>query len=227
MDRDGASAWGLNGLSVMLALICMILPSPIILIICALMPWAALLALWRSRGRMVVSVDRREKRPNIVLAIAAPAAGLAIKGASICDFMDWRPAFAVAAVVSILLFFAVTVMQRGKLNEKVSLAVLLLLTGGGYGVGVFALIDALGDKTIVATYRPQILAKTPRQGRNDDVLVLSPWAGRKGGNEPVSYDLFNTVKVGGQVCIDVHPGRLKLEWYEVHVCPQAPRSPGA
>jgi len=222
MDRDGALVWGLNGLGVVLALGCLFAPFTPVLVACALVPWAALVVIALLNGRLVVSVDRPEKRPNILLMIVVPEAALAIKGTSNCTFIDWRLALAVAAVVSLIWFFAFVVIQRAKRpRSMVSLAVLLLIAGEGYGVGGIALADVVGDKTITATYTPRILAKTPRQGRNDDILVLAPWDGRPGGNEPVAYDLFNAVKVGDQVCIDVHPGRIGFKWYQIRPCQTA------
>ncbi len=91
-----------------------------------------------------------------------------------------------------------------------------------YSFGLAAVTDALGDSSIVGSYRVEVLQKHVSHGRSTSYsLTLRPWGDQQQpASVGVSASTYGAVELGDEVCIQVHPGNLRVPWYWVTACSQ-------
>jgi hypothetical protein len=181
----------------------------------------ALILTWLSDGRIVISGQRTETRPDAIALLFLPSLGLAIRALGPIHIINWQAALIYAAVIGVvwsgLAYFSRTFgRQRGKLI----ITSVLFLIGLAYGYGVVCLIDTLADSAPPKITEVIVLNKYVGAGRGHTpylVLVPSP-VNPEGGDKAVSQDVYQSATVGQKVCLVERPGAIGLEWYEILTC---------
>jgi len=217
-------AWLLNVIGLGLMISFMFDPLPWMRTLSVIMPWFALGVMFLARGRLVVSASRSVGQPTIVFAICLPL--IAFAAWAFVDFklLDWPFALAAGFGIALLLVLAFVVAGSANRHEGFAfVAALLAVLGSGYGYGVVGFLDMTGDTQIVQSYWPQVLRKHVQTGRRTtDYLTLAAWGSEPQREMSVDDNLYEEAVLGQPVCIDVHPGRLKIRWYDIHACTTAP-----
>ena len=87
----------------------------------------------------------------------------------------------------------------------------------GYGAGLE--LNTLLDKGSVTSYPVHVLSKRS-SGRWAQFLTVEPWGRKESDNEiTVRSSLYSQVSIGTVVCVNLHPGAFRLNWYAVSTCP--------
>lgn len=97
---------------------------------------------------------------------------------------------------------------------------LFALICAAYGYAATAVADIQFDKGPATIFTVPVLAKTTHWGTRHRAstyyLELPPWGPRTKGDEvEVPSSQYNNIEVGNTVRVALHPGTLKLPWYEV------------
>lgn len=189
--------------------------------LCALSPVLALILTRLSGGRIVISGQRNETRPDAIALLFLPSLGLAIRALGPIHIINWQAALICAAVIGVvwsgLAYFSGTFgRQRGRLI----ITSVLFLTGLAYGYGVVCLIDTIADSAPPKITEVTVLKKYIGAGRgHTPYLVLAPsTVNPEGGDEAVSQQVYQGATVGQKVCLVERPGAIGLEWYEILTC---------
>jgi len=217
MDWEDALAWVLNGLGLGLALATFFLRWPAAIIACTLVPWAALLTTVLLRKSPMGFWGRRREGPNLIMTFLLPGAGLCMWARTDVNFLDLRPVLVASAIVAIVLVGMLYVVQARRMPKDIRVLLSLLMFGGLYGFGVVTAVDVVGDSQAVASY-PTVVAGL-RHFNKGSAWTLAPWGPMRDETTAGLGRLTNKVKAGDRVCVTLHDGRLRLEWYEVNGCP--------
>jgi hypothetical protein len=165
-------------------------------------PSAFAVRVGRAQGRMI----------NVVLA--APVIALAL-GALRAGVLDVRAAFAPAALCAVIAVLLGLALASRRLPGSLAAALAFLaLFGGAYGYGAMIYADTRFD------HAPdqQFLAQVERRGANGRV-TLAPFGPL---TQALSIQLSpanaDAIDGGAAVCIDLHPGALRMAWYALAAC---------
>ncbi len=191
------------------------LPSAIVL---ALLP-LVMIYLVRS-GPLLYAVFKPKRDPRTDLGIAFVACGFGlIFGDSSFHFVDQFSLLEYAGLVG-LLFCAGIYSAARKNPQFLGAMISMLFIAGAYGYGLAAAADAFPDHATPAHFSVTVENKHESHGRSTSYyLDLGPWGPKQGANSlSVSELIYNGASIGDQVCLDLRPGVLRVQWYEVVAC---------
>ncbi len=204
----GALGLGIGGASLRM-------PSAIVL---ALLP-IVLIYLVRS-GPLLYAIFKPKRDPRTDLGIAFMACGLGlIFGDSSLHFVDQLSLLEYAALVGVL--FCAGIYSAARKNPQFWGAMFgMLFVAGAYGFGLAGAADTIPDHAKPANYSVTIENKHETHGRSTSYyLDLEPWGPiQKANSLSVSYSTYEGASIGDQVCLDLRPGVLRVQWYQVVAC---------
>jgi hypothetical protein len=134
--------------------------------------------------------------------------------------LTWESATAISACVAAALWFAalkIDPVVRLKLGYTVG-AFLLCLP---YGYGLTTEANARLDHARAATYSARVTGKQVSHGRGSTGyhLNLEPWGPQLHADRVwVPSALYRSTVVGDEICVEVKPGALRIEWYVIRRC---------
>ncbi len=191
------------------------LPSAIVL---ALLP-VVMIYLVRS-GPLLYAIFKPKRDPRTDLGIAFVACGFGlIFGDSSFHFVDQFSLLEYAALVGVL--FCAGIYSAARKNPQFWGAMLgMLFIAGAYGFGLAGAADAIPDHATPANYSVTIENKHETHGRSTSYyLDLGPWGPIQRPNSlSVSESTYDGTSIGDQVCLDLRPGVLRVQWYQVVAC---------
>jgi hypothetical protein len=191
------------------------LPSAIVL---ALLP--AVLIYQVRGGPLLYAIFKPKRDPRTDLGIAFMACGLGlIFGDSSLHFVDQLSLLEYAALVGVL--FCAGIYSAARKNPQFWGAMIgMLFIAGAYGFGLAAAADTIPDHATPASYSVTVENKHETHGRSTSYyLDLGPWGPMQGANSlSVSYSTYEGTSIGDQVCLDLRPGVLRVQWYQVIPC---------
>ena len=96
----------------------------------------------------------------------------------------------------------------------------MLFVAGAYGYGLAATADTLPDPSTPAGYATTVQGKHQTGGRSTSYyLDLAPWGPMQWPNDlSVGRSMYTRTSVGAVVCLEVHPGLLRVQWYRFVAC---------
>jgi len=194
---------------------------PYVIAVLAACPWLALYAVARSGGHVTI-YDRRYYHYPVSIGVAFVVPGLILMLDSVrsIKLLGWESAMAISACIAVALWFAalkIDPVVRLKLGYTV--AAFLLCAPYGYGLATEA--NARLDHSPAATYSTHVAGKHISHGRSSTSyqLNLEPWGPQfKANRVSVPRALYRSTLVGDEICVDVKPGALRIEWYVVRRC---------
>ncbi len=191
------------------------LPSAIVL---ALLP-PVLVYLVRSQP-LLYAVFKPKRDPRTDLGIAFVACGLGlIYGNSSLQFVERFSLLEYAGLVGGL--FCAGIYSAARKNPQFWGAMIsMLFIAGAYGYGLAAAADTVADRSTPASYTATVEGKHESHGRSTTYyLDLGPWGPMQGANSlSVSSSTYDTSSTGEQVCLELHPGVLHVQWYQMVAC---------
>jgi hypothetical protein len=194
-------------------------PYGLLLAVLVTIPWAVLVIAARRPLLYSLGEIQDKSRPNLTPLIVGPGLVLFARALHDVHLLDWHAAatltlaLAVAYVV-VLLRVRPAFLQRGWMTL---LAGVLMLP---YGYGATLLANAELDRSAVVVYPTRIEHTRVSAGRSRTPYVtVAAWGDRASPEEvSVSWDLYNQVAVGDEVCVRQRSGALRMSWYVVGLC---------
>lgn len=188
-----------------------------------LLPVVAIFLLYRSPLLYAVFKQKADPRAELSFPIIISGFGLlfAFSAGDSAHIADFHKLLTLGAIVFLCL---VAALVRPALNSasRFGSLVALLLFAALYSVGFVHTADTVPDHSIAQPYQAQVVRMYETHGRSTGYhLSLAPWGPMTNGNSvEVSYRIYNSITVGDNVCIGLHPGYLHAPWYTLTTCSQ-------
>jgi len=186
------------------------------MLVLAVLPWAAVLAVARSRGLLAVDERRNEARPNVAAPMLLPGFVLMLRAVMDLQLVSGRGAVAPAVLGAAALTTAALASDAAlRKRAWIALVFLLLFAAWGYGASVEA--NALLDRGPAQLFETRVLGKTVSRGKTTTyALRLAPWGPRTEADDAeVPRIVFENVREGDAVVVRMKPGALGLPWFRV------------
>jgi hypothetical protein len=172
------------------------------------------------RKPLVYAISKPKSDPRTDLSIAFTACGLGlVLGDGNVHFVDISTVVGYAALVALLCSMGVlsSIPQNSPL---LGVMVGTLCIAGAYGWGLAAAVDSVPDKSAPASYTTTVRDKHEVHGRGTSYyLYLAPWGPIEGINHVrVSRSMYEGAFIGELVCLELRPGILHAEWYQLVAC---------
>jgi hypothetical protein len=191
----------------------------------AMLPWCAVGLVGWSRGLIRFDTLRNDVRPNIALMLILPSVVLGVRALFDTHMLDVAAALEYGVIVGLPLLAAVILVNdRSDQPRAWGWAVLLLaLVVLPYGAGLLSLSDVLLDHQRPQVFSTRVDGKYISSGKHPQpYLVLAPWGPETMGDKiAVSRAYYAQTPVHATVCAALHPGSVRLRWFDVRQCPAA------
>jgi hypothetical protein len=194
-------------------------PYELLIIVLALLPWAAIWIMARSPGLYTLNAPRDSGRPDLTVLLISPGFLLTLRALIDVQILDWHRLLACAVLVAMALAAAV-VWAVPSVREKLGAALLTLALLIAYGYGACALVNAILDHSSGSIHATAVYGKHVSGGRSrTPTLRLAPWGPRTTAEDvTVSWDVYRATSVGDKVCVRLRPGALGIPWYAIAKC---------
>jgi hypothetical protein len=174
--------------------------------------------------RDVVTLNAKDKKkeavyPSLNTALILPPFALLAR-----VFIDFKlmhltdvllPAVTVIVVLSAV-FAAIMMSAREKARSNKTTWLSALLFVLLYGFTAPVLVNCDFDYGVPKTYTAQVLDQRVSTGKHTSYnLTLSKWGPAESEEVEVNQSLYNEVKVGDTVQVNLKPGLLKMRWFYV------------
>ncbi|MBS1622496.1 MAG: hypothetical protein JST83_00580 [Bacteroidetes bacterium] len=120
------------------------------------------------------------------------------------------------ALIAALLLIALPAMRQERHPIMVGAGMVLYM--GLLGYLCIGAANGVFDLAKARKYKVQVMGhhRTSGKSRSNYYLHLSPWGPVTDSSQvSVSRDLYNRILIGDSVLVDLHPGALGMQWYEV------------
>jgi TPR repeat protein len=211
----------LYGSMVPLLIWCLVYPRPYTLVVglIAALPWMAVLltAMPGSLFRMVT--PRGDAHPNLLPLLMISGLPVLLRAVQDVTLIGWLPVLMPATVLAGGLVLGAAVSDRALMHSpKVLLS--LLPFALAYGVGATVLGNALLDRSPSQAYRVSVLAAHMSRGKHPEpYLTLAPWGPQLTNTDiRVSTLLYELIRPGQFVCVQLHPGAVQVPWVTASQC---------
>ena len=187
-------------------------------IVLAVVPVALIYLVHSEPLLYAIFKPKRDPRTDLGIAFLASGMGL-IFGNRGVHFIEWQSLMEYAALVAVLC--CAGIFSSARRNPQFWGAMIgMLFFAGAYGWGVAAAANTALDHSTPANYTATVESKHVSRGRSTTYyLDLSPWGPMQGRNDvSVSGTTYENTSIGDQVCLEVRPGVLHVQWYRMVAC---------
>jgi uncharacterized membrane protein len=187
-------------------------------IVLAALPAALVYLVRREPLLYAVFKPKRDPRTDLCIAFMACGLGLILGNADL-HFVELVPLLEYAGVVGLLCCAGIFAAARR--NPQFWGAMFgMLFVAGAYGYGLAATADTVLDQSTPAGYAATVQGKHVSHGRSTSYhLDLAPWGPMQWRNDvSVGYGIYKKISIGEVVCLEVHPGLLRVRWYRMVAC---------
>lgn len=196
-------------------------PQPYVAVVTMLIaiPAIALLLVVVSRGLYRIDARRNDLHVNVGAAFFVPGFALVARALIDIEMVSWVPVIAGGLGIGALLVGVIAVADRN-LRARPWMALGCALLAGTYGFGAVAEANALLDRSPAQAFHSSIVEKHVSRGKATRyVLKLEPWGPLTEPNEvSVPKGLYDGLRSGNPVCIQLRPGALAMAWFIVVEC---------
>jgi hypothetical protein len=125
-----------------------------------------------------------------------------------------------ACIPGAALFIVAAMTERARIGRIAAVAAMvLLLLSLAYGYGVVRELNIPLDHSTAVAYRSTVVKKYKGRGWSRGLFV-QPWGMVKEvENIPVPTTVWDSVMVGGPVCMMERAGALGVRWHTAELCP--------
>lgn len=196
------------------------LARPAAAVLFTVLPWAAVYLLYLSPMLYRIGGVKSDPRMGLDLPVWIPCFGLGITSIAGAHHVSLGPALWLICLSGIVLAAALAKpMLQSRRSFAIVIASLGLSVAYGFGLGFAA--NRYLDHAPAQTYRAEIASKSTSTGRNGTTyyLHLNPWGPMTDEDKvDVSSSFYRSLNEGDTVCLELHPGALKMGWYTVESC---------
>jgi hypothetical protein len=173
-----------------------------------------------NRDPLLYAIGKPKGDPRTELRIAFMTCGFGmIMGNSDAHFVETQTLLEFAGLVALLC--CALIFQAARQNPKFWSAMFgTLFVAGLYGWALACTADSVTDKSAPAHYITTVADKYESYHRGTSYhLVLEPWGPMQAGDTlTVSNETYNSLGIGGKVCLELHSGALHVQWYRSVAC---------
>jgi hypothetical protein len=195
-------------------------PFDLALSVCALAPLAAIGLVAASRGVVTLGeTSRSEPRPGVPGLLFA-GFGIMIRALLDLHLIDWSLSLALGAATGAIFTVIARRVDPHALSGRVAVG-FLWLAASAYAWGLVAEANSLFDRAAPQTFRTRVVDKYESAGERHTSwnLTFAPWGPVKTqGAEDVGRRVYDRLNKGDIACVSLHPGALRIRWYEVDRC---------
>ncbi|SPE42861.1 conserved membrane hypothetical protein [Candidatus Sulfopaludibacter sp. SbA3] len=197
-------------------------PYALLMALCLVFPWLAILATARSRGLVRLGRDRLRVRPSLMLAIQVPGLAAFALAFPAHKMLRWQEAIAPAVVLGLLLFAAAAAADS-RLRKRGSDWGWILALTLPYGCGAELEANALLDHSQPAIHQATVIRKRIVPGRYREYqLQLTPWRPvQQTGVVSVPASIYSALQPGSVACVQLRHGAPGIRWYTIDACGSA------
>jgi hypothetical protein len=173
-----------------------------------------------QREPLLYAIFKPKRDPRNDLTIAFFVCGFGLMFGSIdAHFVETTTILGYAVLVGLLCCAGVYAAAR-KNSQLWGAMIGMLLIAGAYGWGLAEAADTVLDRSTPANYTTTVENKRESHGRSTTYYFdLAPWGPIQGPNDvTVSYSTYRGAAIGDQVCLELRPGALHVQWYQVVGC---------
>jgi hypothetical protein len=187
-------------------------------VVLALLPGVLIYLLHREPLFYAIFKPKRDPRTDLGIAFVICGLGL-ILGTRDLHFVEVSTLLVYAVLVALLCCAGVFSSARQN-PELLRATVAMLFVTGAYGWGLAAAADAVLDKSAPGRYATTVQGMHESHGRSTSYyLDLAPWGPIQRLNDvSVSRTTYEGAFIGEPVCLELRPGVLHVEWYQVVAC---------
>ncbi len=194
-------------------------PYQLVILVLAVIPWAAIVIMARSPGLYAFNAPRGSGRPDLSVLLISPGFLLMLRAILDVQILDWPRLFEwtliLAAVLIVTILWAIPAAR-----EKLGTLVLILIMTLPYGYGASTLGNSLLDRSSALSYPTTVYSMFVTSGKNKTpTLRLGPWGPRTTAQDAaVSWELYRSTRVGETVCAQLHADALGVPWFRIAKC---------
>lgn len=182
-------------------------------------PWIALAVVAMNPKLLRLGLGKDDPRPTVATALLFPAVALFI----ICldlDVLEKVDVWPWAIIPAVFLATATMVVSRQENGSAGLRLACALVLGCGYGFSAALVADVMLDTAPSTRYATEVISHSITRGKYTHYyLDLAPWGPRTNGEHlSVSRATYDATSVGASVCMQLHPGALKLPWAGLGSC---------
>lgn len=174
---------------------------------------------------MLYAIAKPRRDPRTDLSFVFMACGLSlILGIDDVHFAGTQMLFECAGLVGVVCCAGIFTAAR-KQPQFWSAMFGTLFFAGMYGWGLVAVADCVPDKSAPTYHTTTVTAKYESYHRGTHFhFVLAPWGPIEAPKDlTVPNATYDGTLIGGQVCLELHPGVLNLPWYRLVGCDDSGR----
>jgi len=194
-------------------------PYGLVMLVAAVLPMVSLVLLVRSKGIYQMEGRHKDARPSLAVAFLFPGMGLALRAMQDFHLFQWKPILSMAAFCSLGIALIMYQADSGMRKRPWSLLPIVLF-GSFYAYGAIAQSNALLDKSSSNAFTAIVTRKHVVHGKSASYhFRLDPWGPQLDETDiTVPRQLYNATSIGDRVCIYLHPGALRIPWYQIAQC---------
>jgi hypothetical protein len=195
-------------------------PYNLVLAICALIPWSAVVVAARGQGLYRLNSKRNDAAADLGTPFYLPGLALMVRAVLDVSIFDWAALTGATAIATAVCLGVIRWAVPGIRSAASSLVVAALMSC--YCYGVLVQTDTLLDGAMPAISRTQVMSERVSSGKTRTYeLELAPWGPRKERAEvTVDRELYERTTVGDEVCVFLWPGALGIRWFAAESCPR-------
>lgn len=190
----------------------------------SMLPFVAFVLLFRQRGLYSFELSDTHARPTL-LGFLAPPIAVGLRAQLDLNFVDGYPIVVGASVVG-LLVLAVTYRLDDALRASSGLFWSLPIAIA-ISAGPMAEANVLLDAAAPKTFRAEVVDYHSRSGAGARTEVLlgawGPYPEEQWAT--VGSGLYDELRIGDTLCVELRPGALGARWYRVLRCRRSARMP--
>jgi hypothetical protein len=190
-------------------------PSAIVL---AAIPAALIYLVHRDPLLYAIMKPKRDPRTDLSIAFIASGLGLLFGNHSV-HFVETAVMLEYAGLIALVC--CAGIYSAARRNPQFWGAMIgMLIFAGMYGWGLAAAADSVPDKSAPTSYTTTVVNKHESHGRSTSYyLDLAPWGPMQRPNDlSVSYSVYRDTAIGDPVCLELRPGALRVQWYQLVEC---------
>jgi hypothetical protein len=187
-------------------------------------PAVVFLLMRRSPLLYTIFKPKGDPRPDLLFVLMASSFGflLAVRGVHLVSWTSLLPSILSLAAV----YLAPVLLGKPDPTTLMGKVIACLFFAALYGYGVSVAVDASLDTRLPEPYRATVTGKHEYHGRSTTyTLYLAPWGPVEHSNRlNVTGTFYRATETGDQVCLDLYPGTLHVQWFR-HVDCATQRGP--
>jgi hypothetical protein len=187
-------------------------------LVLAAIPAAVIYLLHREPLLYGLMKPKRDPRTDLSIAFIVCGFGLMIGNHGV-HFVETTVMLEYAGLIALVCCAGIYSSAR-KNPQFLGAMIGMLFFAGLYGWGLASAADSVPDKSAPTNFTTTVVNKHATHGRSTTYyLDLAPWGPMQQSNDvSVSSSSYRDTAIGDPVCLELRPGVLRVQWYQLVAC---------